>query len=278
MVEGVDERRKMVWLRVDEASMRRLLATLRGNEPRVAAWYLEHMDEKTNRVFATQQMLREDYDGFFESRGQRPPSRSEVTKALGVLGGRESGRLHPRSVGAPLLLREGTGVYVVNPTYAFAGTDRAGRRIYERFTLVARERGVRDACGGWSANRWLKAGRDQLVELLASLRRREGQVAGELLRIMDRDNRVRTTQLAVADAEGMPGRSATAEAWRLLRGSRTPDGRVLAPVYVAKERYGVYMLNPAFFFKGTDERGRELGAAFRRIQRETVDLGAAPGD
>lgn len=269
--------RTEAWMRADAMAAVRLLSTLRGAEAAVAGWMLASMDTRTNRVAGTQADIAA-ADGFFSRHARGgAPAPSTVTRALRVLGGKPDGE---RRLRLPFVVMERPGLYMVNPAYAFVGRQRAGAELSRSFERLRSAAGVgaaykfRVGKGGW-----LKAGRMQLAAMLATLRGAEAQVAAYLLASTDtRTNTIRATQAMAAagevDRAGLaarlgtlptPGTTVTKAAMRLLEGGEAGDGRRLDTPFCVMVGYGQYMLNPACFFVGGDDKGAELRRRFRRL-------------
>lgn len=129
-------RRGSRWMKVSWACMVELLAGLDGREGCVVASMLERMDGG-NRVLATQDMLRE---------GKHAVSQATVTKAMHVLGGNplhdrnDRGKVVRSGLTPPFCIRLYNGCYLVNPSYAFVGSDDARDHKKTEFERHLRER------------------------------------------------------------------------------------------------------------------------------------------
>ena len=275
--------KKAGWLRADRDLLIHLLGSMTGGDALVAAWLLDNMDSRTNRVWTTQGSLVE-ADQWLSShgrraRGGRRKDPAAPTVALSFRRLQEVG--HGSCLDVPFLARdrEVPGAYMVNPLYLCSGYKAHRNELQAEFdALVGRE--VRkasrwlgaDGKGGrrpkFPSEVWLKLDHVLLVDLLASLRGSEPKVIAALVEAMDADNVVHMTQAQMI--RGMAGGAAVGqagltEALRYLGGgpSRGRDG--LVPAFCVREGYGRYLVNPAYVFKGSDERGDALRREFRQV-------------
>ena len=123
------KKKRQDWIKCNWESMVDLLASLAGREGCVVASMLEWMD-RDNRVVATQDML-----SHWGSRDSEKVSKTTVTRALRMLKGKGACGL-----AAPFCVQLCNGCHLVNPTYAFSGSEDARDRLSRDFERQLRER------------------------------------------------------------------------------------------------------------------------------------------